>query len=354
MIIKAFRQIRQPVPRPSRISAMTTGVETTTGPLGQGCGNSVGMAMAGRWLGASISTRRTAPCSISMSITFCGDGDMMEGVSSEAASIAGHLKLGNLCWLYDNNSHHDRRPYRACLQTRTWRARFRAYGWRTSNMSTDANDTERDQAAALQTGSRPIRRPRPLLIVVDSHIGYRFPAQAGQRRKAHGEALGRGRGPPDQEILRLAGRCATSWYPRRGTRAHFDAGYRCNAVPQTGGQMGPRCSPGYRARYPESRQGGRTQMSCWRAACRRAGTRTLLVPSPPTPRARRPGPAGGKVINALGEHYPMAGGRRRRSVAVDQDQPDLRPVRGSHSRRRSRRVGATSISAFANMQWARS
>ena len=100
--IKHFRQIDSKTPGHPEYGK-TTGVETTTGPLGQGCGNSVGMALAERWL-AERFNRPDFPLFNYDVYTFCGDGDMMEGVASEVASFAGHQKLGNLCWLYDHNS----------------------------------------------------------------------------------------------------------------------------------------------------------------------------------------------------------------------------------------------------------
>src|SRR5450432_277890 len=99
--IKNFRQWGSRTPgHPEH--GHTSGVETTTGPLGQGCGNSVGMAIASRWLAAHFNRPGFALFDYDV-YTLCGDGDMMEGISNEAASLAGHLKIGNLCWIYDNN-----------------------------------------------------------------------------------------------------------------------------------------------------------------------------------------------------------------------------------------------------------
>ncbi len=99
--IKRFRQIDSRTPGHPE-SHLTTGVETTTGPLGQGAGNSVGMAIASKWLGENFNRPGFDIFNFSV-YTICGDGDLMEGVASEAASLAGHLKLSNLCWIYDNN-----------------------------------------------------------------------------------------------------------------------------------------------------------------------------------------------------------------------------------------------------------
>jgi len=99
--IKRFRQLNSPCPGHPEYGR-TAGVETTTGPLGQGCGNSVGMALAARWLGRHFNRPDHAILDYRV-FAVCGDGDMMEGVTSEAASFAGHQMLGNLCWIYDSN-----------------------------------------------------------------------------------------------------------------------------------------------------------------------------------------------------------------------------------------------------------
>jgi len=123
--IKHFRQIDSKTPGHPEYGK-TTGVETTTGPLGQGCGNSVGMALAGRWLGERFN-RPDFPLFNYDVYTFCGDGDMMEGVASEVASFAGHQKLGNLCWLYDHNSISIEGSTSLAFSEDV-AARFRAYG----------------------------------------------------------------------------------------------------------------------------------------------------------------------------------------------------------------------------------
>jgi transketolase len=180
--IKQFRQLDSKTPGHPEYR-MTTGVETTTGPLGQGCANSVGMAMAERWLGERFN-RPDATLFDYKVYTLCGDGDMMEGVSSEAASVAGHLKLANLCWIYDNNTisieGHTELAFSDDVA-----ARFRAYGWHTLHV-TDANDTEA-LAQALETFRATT--DAPTLIVVDSLIGYGAPNKQNTAA-AHGEPLG--------------------------------------------------------------------------------------------------------------------------------------------------------------------
>lgn len=184
--IKQFRQADSKTPGHPEYR-MTTGVETTTGPLGQGCANSVGMAMAERWLGERFN--RDGQVLFDYNVyTLCGDGDMMEGISSEAASMAGHLKLDNLCWIYDNNT--------ISIEGHTELAfsedvikRFQAYGWYTLHV-TDANDLQA-LSTALETFQS--NTGAPTLIVVDSVIGYGSPHKHNTAA-AHGEPLG------DEEI----------------------------------------------------------------------------------------------------------------------------------------------------------
>ncbi|RIX99750.1 transketolase [Aureimonas flava] len=179
--IKAFRQLSSKTPGHPEYR-MTTGVETTTGPLGQGCGNSVGMAIAERWLAARYN-RPEAKVFDHDVIVLCGDGDMMEGVSSEAASLAGHLKLSNLLWIYDNNKV-SIEGYTSLAFSEDVAERFRGYGWKTLHVS-DANDL-----GAIREAVEAFRRTddRPTLVVVDSVIGYGLAKQQGTAA-AHGEAF---------------------------------------------------------------------------------------------------------------------------------------------------------------------
>jgi transketolase len=189
--IKRFRQLDSKCPGHPEYH-LTSGVETTTGPLGQGCGNSVGMALAARWQAQYFNRPGFAMFDYDV-YALCGDGDMMEGVSSEAASFAGHQMLGNLCWIYDSN--------RVTIEGHTdlafsddVAARFRAYGWNVQKVG-DANDTER-----LVEAIEVFRRTDsvPTLIIVDSHIGYGAPRKH-DTSAAHGEPLG-------EEEIRLAKR----------------------------------------------------------------------------------------------------------------------------------------------------
>src|SRR5438270_3351406 len=166
--IKRFRQVDSKCPGHPEYH-LTSGVETTTGPLGQGCGTSVGMAIAGRWLAQHFNRPDDTLFDYRVYV-LCSDGDLMEGVSNEAASLAGHLMLGNLCWIYDNN--------RITIEGHTElafsddvAARFLAYGWNVRRVG-DANDTDRLRRAieAWQDAS-----DAPTLIIVESHIGYGAP-----------------------------------------------------------------------------------------------------------------------------------------------------------------------------------
>jgi len=162
---------------------LTPGVETTTGPLGQGCGNSVGMAIAERWLEAHFN--RGDEKLIDYKIyTFCGDGCMMEGISGEAASIAGHLKLSNLIWFYDNN-HITIEGETDLAFSEDVGTRFLGYHWNVLRVS-DANDLNLLDAAIRAAHKET---ERPTLIIVDSHIGWGSPNRQ-DTKEAHGEALG--------------------------------------------------------------------------------------------------------------------------------------------------------------------
>jgi transketolase len=212
--IKRFRQLGSKCPGHPEYH-LTSGVETTTGPLGQGCGNSVGMALAGRWLEKHFNRPDHAMFDYDV-YAICSDGDMMEGVASEAASLAGHQMLGNLCWIYDSN--------RVTIEGHTdlafsddVAARFLAYGWNVQRVG-DANDTERlTQAIDVFKRTADV----PTLIVVESHIGYGAPHKH-DTSAAHGEPLG-------EEEIRLAKR-SYGWPEEAkflvpdGVREHFQDG----------------------------------------------------------------------------------------------------------------------------------
>ena len=184
--LKKFRQLDSKTPGHPEYR-MTTGVETTTGPLGQGCGNSVGLAMAQRFLAQRYNKPGFDLFDYHVYV-LAGDGDMMEGVTNEAASTAGHLKLGNLTWIYDSN--------RITIEGSTdlafnedVAARFAALGWHVEDVP-DVNDLDAVSAAISRAKAETMR---PSFIRVHSVIGYGAPHKAGTR-EAHGEPLG------DEEI----------------------------------------------------------------------------------------------------------------------------------------------------------
>ncbi len=193
--IKNFRQLGSKCPGHPEYR-ITSGVETTTGPLGQGVGNSVGMALGRYWLAEYFNKPGYELFDYNV-YAICGDGDMMEGVSGESASLAGHLKLSNLCWIYDNN-HITIEGSTKLAFTEDVASRFMGYGWNVTRVG-DANDLE------LLTNALECflnTHDRPTLIIVDSHIGYGAPHKQ-DTREAHGEPLG-------EDEIRLAKR-AYGW-----------------------------------------------------------------------------------------------------------------------------------------------
>jgi transketolase len=177
--IKSFRQLDSHCPGHPEYH-LTSGVETTTGPLGQGIATSVGMAIAGKWLQA----RYGSQIYDFDTYAIAGDGCLMEGVSNEAASLAGHQRLDNLCWIYDNNhitiDGHTEITYEDDVA-----ARFMGYRWNVTRVG-DANDLELLTRAFQEFKEE---KDRPTLIIVDSHIGYGSPHKQ-DTAEAHGEPLG--------------------------------------------------------------------------------------------------------------------------------------------------------------------
>jgi transketolase len=181
--IKKFRQLDSKCPGHPEYR-WTSGVETTTGPLGQGYATSVGMAMAAKWLGATYNRPDFEMFNYKV-YALGGDGCMMEGAASEAASLAAHLKLNNLCWVYDNNhitiEGHTEWGFSEDVATR-----FIGYGWNVTRVG-DANDLEMlDRAFKVFQNTND----RPTLVIVDSHIGWGSPNKQ-DTSGAHGEPLGK-------------------------------------------------------------------------------------------------------------------------------------------------------------------
>lgn len=212
--IRRFRQLNSKAPGHPEYR-WVSGVEATTGPLGQGIATSVGMAIAARWLGARYN-RPDFPIFDYDTYAICGDGCLMEGVGAEAASLAGHLGLDNLCWIYDNN-HITIEGNTTLAFTEDVAARFMGYDWNVLQVG-DANDLDR-MTRALENFRQT--SGRPTLIILDSHIGYGSPNKQ-DTSAAHGEPLG------DDEV-RLTKR-AYGWPEDAqflvpdGVREHFDAG----------------------------------------------------------------------------------------------------------------------------------
>lgn len=212
--IKRFRQLDGKCPGHPEYR-WTSGVEMTTGPLGQGIAASVGMAMAAQWQ-AHYFNRPGFDLFTYDVYALCGDGCMMEGVAAEAASLAAHLKLANLCWIYDNNTitieGHTSLAFSEDVATR-----FTAYGWNVLRIA-DANDLE-----MLERGLTTFKREteRPTLIIVDSHIAYGSPNKQ-DTHSAHGEPLG-------EEEIRLTKRIygwpeEEKFLVPAGVYEHFRAG----------------------------------------------------------------------------------------------------------------------------------
>jgi transketolase len=212
--IRHFRQLGSHAPGHPEYH-LVSGVETTTGPLGQGIATSVGMAIAQRWLAIRYNKPGFEVCDYDV-YAVCGDGCLMEGIGSEAASLAGHLGLDNLCWIYDNNHITIEGSTRLAF-TEDVVARFMGYGWSVVRVG-DANNIERiEHAIAVFRQTQG----RPTLVVLDSHIGYGSPHRH-DTAAAHGEPLG-------EEEIKLTKR-AYGWPEDAnflvpdGVREHFAAG----------------------------------------------------------------------------------------------------------------------------------
>jgi transketolase len=180
--IESFRQLDSRAPGHPEYR-WTSGVETTTGPLGQGVATSVGMAIASKWQSARFNRPGAELFDFDV-YAIAGDGCFMEGVSGEAASVAGHLKLDNLCWIYDNN-HITIDGVTHLAYDDDVSARFMGYGWNVTRVG-DANDTELIARAFEEFKGE---RDRPTLVIVDSHIGWGSPHKQ-DTAAAHGEPLG--------------------------------------------------------------------------------------------------------------------------------------------------------------------
>ena len=332
--IKNFRQLDSVTPGHPEYGH-TTGVETTTGPLGQGCGNSVGMAIASRWLGARYNRPHLTLFDHDV-YAICSDGDMMEGVASEAASLAGHLGLANLCWIYDNNTvtiegHTD------LAFSEDVERRFEGYHWNIVRVH-DANDT-----AALVRALDVFRgtKDRPTLIIVNSIIGYGAPHKQNTAA-AHSDPLG-------EEEVRL-----TKQFYGWPQDAQFLVPDGVHERLREGiGQRGEALRSAwqktfatYKTKYPEAARDIDANPVA-RIACT-AGMRTCRNFRPTkraSPRAKRPAKCSTRLPSAY----------RGSSAALPISRHRPRPSSNSKARARSNResqADAPCISAFANTPWA--
>jgi transketolase len=268
---------------------LVSGVETTTGPLGQGVANSVGMAMAEKWLANRYNRPGFETFDYNI-YAICGDGDLMEGVASEAASIAGHLGLDNLCWIYDNNHITIEGPTSITF-TEDVAARFLAYGWNVLRVG-DANDTERIEHA-LDVFRK--EKGRPTFIVLDSHIGYGAPHKH-DTAAAHGEPLG-------EEEVRLAKRYYgwpedAKFLVPDGVYEHFAAG-----IGERGRQAHQKWTEqfaAYRAKYPDLA----AEIDLMQRRELPAGWDRNLPVFPADPNGIAGRDASGKVLNVLAQNIP--------------------------------------------------
>jgi len=286
--IRHFRQLDSKAPGHPEYH-WTSGVETTTGPLGQGVATSVGMAMAEKWLADRYNQSGFEIFDYNI-YAVCGDGCMMEGVASEAASLAGHLGLDNLCWIYDNN-HITIEGSTSITFTEDVAARFLAYGWNVLRVG-DANDIDRI-GHALDVFRK--EKGRPTFIVLDSHIGYGSPHKQ-DTPAAHGEPLG------DEEI-RLAKRFYgwpedARFLVPAGVYDHFAAGIGARGVQAR--RQWTESFDEYRAKYPELA----TEIELMQTRELPSGWDRNLPVFPADPKGIAGREASGKVLNVLGQNIP--------------------------------------------------
>src|SRR5215475_1651225 len=286
--IRHFRQLDSKAPGHPEYR-WVSGVETTTGPLGQGVATSVGMAIARKWLANRYNKPGFELFNYNI-YAVCGDGCMMEGISSEAASLAGHLGLDNLCWVFDNN-HITIEGNTKLAFTEDVAARFLAYGWNVLRVG-DANDLDRiEHALAVFRETKG----RPTFIVLDSHIGYGSPHKQ-DTAEAHGEPLG-------EDEVRLVKRFygwpedATFLVPD-GVREHFAAGVGARGAAAR--QRWITLFAAYRAQYPnlaaEIEQMQRRELP--------AGWDRNLPVFPADPKGIAGREASGKTLNVLAQNIP--------------------------------------------------
>jgi len=286
--IRHFRQLDSKAPGHPEYH-WVSGVETTTGPLGQGVATSVGMAVARKWL-ASRYNRPGFDLFDYDVYAVCGDGCLMEGVSAEAASLAGHLELDDLCWIYDNN-HITIEGHTRITFTEDVAARFLGYRWNVLRVG-DANDLQRiEDALAVFRNTKG----RPTLIILDSHIGYGSPHKV-DTPAAHGEPLG-------EEEVRLVKR-AYDWPEDArflvpdGVVEHFEAGIGARGAKAR--SHWEALFAAYRAQFPELA----TEIDQMQRRELPAGWDGDLPSFPADPKGIAGRDASGQVLNALARNIP--------------------------------------------------
>jgi transketolase len=286
--IRHFRQLDSKAPGHPEYH-WVSGVETTTGPLGQGIATSVGMAIARKWLASRYNQPGFDIFDYDI-YAVCGDGCLMEGVGSEAASLAGHLGLDDLCWIYDNN-HITIEGNTRITFTEDVAARFLSYRWNVLRVG-DANDLERiEDALAVfwkTTG-------RPTLIILDSHIGYGSPHKI-DTAAAHGEPLG-------EDEVRLT-KAAYGWPEDAkflvpdGVREQFDAGIGARGAEAR--RRWEALFADYRERFPELAR----EIDQMQRRELPSGWDRDLPSFPPDPKGIAGRDASGEVLNALAQNIP--------------------------------------------------
>ena len=286
--IRHFRQLNSKAPGHPEYH-WVSGVETTTGPLGQGVATSVGMGIAQKWLANRYNRPGFEIFNYNI-YAVCGDGCMMEGVASEAASLAAHLGLDNLCWIYDNNHITIEGSTRIAF-TEDVEARFLAYGWNVLRVG-DANDIERIEHA-LDIFRKT--KERPTFIVLDSHIGYGAPHKQ-DTAAAHGEPLG------DEEV-RLTKRSYgwpedAKFLVPDGVYEHFAAGIGARGAKAR--QEWTTLFAAYQAKYPELA----TEIEQMQRRELPSGWDRNLPVFPADPKGIAGRDASGKVLNVLAQNIP--------------------------------------------------
>jgi transketolase len=286
--IKKFRQLDSKCPGHPEYR-WTSGVETTTGPLGQGVATSVGMAMARWWLAAHFNKPGFEIFDFNVYV-LCGDGDMMEGISGEAASLAAHHKLSNLVWIYDNN-HITIEGDTKLAFTEDVAARFKGYGWNTAHIA-DANDLGAIEKVLHQFNATS---DRPTFITLDSHIGYGAPHKQ-DTSAAHGEALG-------EDEIRLTKK--NYGWPEDAKFLVPDGVYDQfkNGIGKHGGESRAawmKLIGDYKAKYPELYD----EMARMQKRELPTGWDKDLPTFPADPKGIASRDSGGKVLNALAKNVP--------------------------------------------------